>query len=1431
MCVRVRGQLPGLAAMITILHLPRLVRSRRTRPYTLPTVSIHPNPSAQAVRAGLARGWRSLLSTYETANRITHHALGWLLTLVVVVYFAFCAAFLGLRYLVLPNIDSYQPQVERLASHFLQRPVTIDAIEASWHGLNPRLKLNHLVVHDQSGGRALVLPQVNATISWWSVLGELRLHSLEVMKPDLEIERNESGRLFVAGLPIDDNQTDQGQGLDWLLSQHEIVVRDGQLRWRDQQRKAPELVLTDISFVLKNQWRTHRAAFKATPPAAMAAPVDVRVEFTHPAFTSRVSDLRQWSGELYLDWRSASIDAWKPYVDLPWELAGGNGAMRAWLSFNRLTVANFTADLSLANLSARLGETLEPLRLKEVSGRISAGEPPNNLKERIFSFGAHGHLLTLTDFSLRTEQGLALPRTTASHRYTAASGSRPEQHELRIGALDLEPMVALAVHLPMSAPERKMLEEFAPRGELNDFSASWQGAVPGTGTYQVSGRFERLALKPQAARIASSNQPARTALPGFDGLSGEIDANQDGGHVRISGTRSTLYLGDYLVNPTLFFDELALDGSWSLRNRQQLAIKVAGLDFLQGGLRGSAEGSHLIPLPFSKGKPGEIDLKAHFPSVELTRVAGFLPPDAGAETRDWLANGLLDGRANDVVLVVKGDLDKFPFATKRGERQEGQFRITGKIAQAKLSPAPGLLAADRRTPQWPRIEDIDGQITLDRTRLQIRGDSARTASVPLSAIDVVIPDYMTANPVLEVSGHAGGSLQNMLAYVNATPVAEWIDGLTDEARATANARLALKLQLPLGPSGQPTVQGTLRLLGNEVQLWRALPAMQQVNGEIGFSDKGFQLTNLQGNLLGGPVVLVGGTQRDGNMQVKLDGAITADGIARFVPTAGAKRLMRKLSGTTRYSGVVKVRNQRVDLTLESSLGGMALDLPAPLQKAASDTMPLKVSLQPVGTFDQATQSEELRISLGRAVNARYLRQRSATARNASWRLVRGGIGINAPPPMLENGVALAVNMPALNLDAWRSLANSLSNDGSSTGSTGSTSGGDSAAGSDFGGFLSPDYVSLRAAQLNFADRVIENAVLGASRTRAGWQFNVQSDEVVGHATWEDPLSEKGAGKLTARLSTLRIEQNAATQVADILSGKKSFNELPGLDVTADQFELRGMKLGRLELVATNAGLAAGPGREWRISRLAIVNPEASMRASGRWVAGVVEGQTFLNYELDIADAGKLLDRVGFERTLKGGKGRMEGDINWRGVPSAFDFPTLSGNLSLRLSSGQFLKADPGVAKLLGVMSLQSLPRRLTLDFRDIFSEGFQFDSIASTATITRGTLKTDTFKMRGVNAVVLMDGTVDLNEETQNLSVVVIPELNAGGASVVYGLAVNPVIGLGSFLAQFFLRSPLSQALTQEYQVTGPWKDPVIKKVTGKRKLPTDTDKDGKADN
>jgi uncharacterized protein YhdP len=129
------------------------------------------------------------------------------------------------------------------------------------------------------------------------------------------------------------------------------------------------------------------------------------------------------------------------------------------------------------------------------------------------------------------------------------------------------------------------------------------------------------------------------------------------------------------------------------------------------------------------------------------------------------------------------------------------------------------------------------------------------------------------------------------------------------------------------------------------------------------------------------------------------------------------------------------------------------------------------------------------------------------------------------------------------------------------------------------------------------------------------------------------------------------------------------------------------------------------------------------------------------------------------------------------------------------------------------LSLQSLPKRLTLDFRDVFSEGFAFDSIRASAQLRNGVVSTQDFKMRGVNATVLLEGQADLARETQNLRVLVLPEINAGGASVIYGLLANPAIGIGTFLAQLVLREPLAKAFSYEYRVTGTWSDPLVERT------------------
>ncbi|HYD79701.1 MAG TPA: YhdP family protein [Paucimonas sp.] len=1381
-------------------------------------MSEHHFTPAQAIRR-VNVYWRFARYCYRYANLATHHALGFLVKLFIVVYFLFGTLFLSLRYGVLPNIDYYKSDVEQIASRAVGRPVTISTIYASWKGLRPYLFLGGVAIHDRHGHEALKLPGVAATFSWWSVVfADVRLHSLEISRPDLDIERDASGKLFVGGIFIDPDKPGDGKGLDWVLSQRRIVVRDGSVRWNDAKRNAPELKLDGITLLLRNEWQHHRFALRATPPASFAAPLDVRADFHHPHFARKISDVSQWTGVLYADLQGADLTAWKAYVDYPagLDVQRGKGAVRAWLDFDRARVANFTADLSLADVSARF-KGLQPLNLVGVNGRLSVREEvgKGSGKAAGYDFGTHGHAIALTDFSLKTDDGLVLAPTTISETHTPAAGGKPEQTEITARSLDLAALAKLVGRLPLPREQLQMLNDFAPRGRLKDFSAQWRGTYPDIVSYNVKGEFIGLSLKAQPARPArprTAQAPAQAAvpaIPGFDNMTGAIDANDRGGVFTLTSAQSRLDLPGYFHVPEMPFEQLKMQANWSFQDNDQLLFEVRRMDFVQDGVAGSVHGKHLMPLVRRQDQPlGTIDFNAHVERLDLARVGRYLPTQTSEDLRRWLTLALAGGSARDVEVKLKGDLARFPFQRDAAGKQHGEFSVKGRIENGVLNYTPDQFSRNGKAPLWPLLEQINGHIAFDGTRMEIRANSARTHNVALSNVSAVIPDLAAQHPLLSIEGNASGPLQELVGYTVDSPVLDWIGHFTEETRATGNAKLALKLQMPLDHLENSRVQGTLQFAGNEVVLQNAMPPLQATTGKLEFNEHGVTLSGVRANFLGGPVAVAGGTQKDGNIVIRAEGSISSAGLRKTFATPATQRIVDRIAGGSRYTAVVSVKKKRPEIVVESSLQGLALDFPAPLRKAANETMPVRFELIGLAPDDNGAARDEMKLSLGSSISARYLRQKTGE-KGASWHVVRGGIGVNVPAPVPDDGLIASVNLKSLNIDAWSRLVSSIL--GAEKPKAGAVQG----DGLNLAQYIEPELLAARTTELIVAGKKLDNVVVGASHQKGVWQANIDSEQASGYVTWTDAVPGQAQGKATARLTSLVIPKSATSEVGDLLEGKSPTTQIPALDVVADNFELSGKKLGRLELVASN--IAASAMREWRINRLSLLNADGELKATGKWITNR-DGDTAsnLNYTLHIENAGKLLDRLGFKDVLRGGKGKMEGDISWKGLPFALDTPTLSGQLKLDLGSGQFLKADPGVAKLLGVLSLQALPRRLTLDFRDFFSEGFAFDGMTATAQIAQGVLKTENFKMRGVNGTALMDGTVDIARETQNLHVVVIPEINAGAASVVYGLAVNPVIGVGSFLAQLFLREPLIKAFTYEYRVGGPWREPVVTKVERK---------------
>ncbi|WP_162888722.1 YhdP family protein [Dechloromonas sp. HYN0024] len=258
----------------------------------------------------------------------------------------------------------------------------------------------------------------------------------------------------------------------------------------------------------------------------------------------------------------------------------------------------------------------------------------------------------------------------------------------------------------------------------------------------------------------------------------------------------------------------------------------------------------------------------------------------------------------------------------------------------------------------------------------------------------------------------------------------------------------------------------------------------------------------------------------------------------------------------------------------------------------------------------------------------------------------------------------------------------------------------------------------------------------------------------------------------------------------------------------DDFYLGDKALGRLELKARNDKGA------WYLDNLNLENPDGGLKGKGVWV-NTGRHQTRLDFELNAKDAGKLLGRLGYADSVRRGKAKLVGDLQWSGPLTGIHYPTLTGQLTVEAEKGQFNKLEPGVGKLLGLISLQSLPRRLTLDFRDVFSDGLAFDSIEGKLSVRKGVMRTnEPLRIFGPAVQIEMQGETDLRAETQDMQVVVRPELG-GLAAVGAAALVNPVVGAAALVANTVLQKPLNRLFSYRYHVTGTWADPQVDKVGG----------------
>jgi uncharacterized protein (TIGR02099 family) len=908
-------------------------------------------------------------------------------------------------------------------------------------------------------------------------------------------------------------------------------------------------------------------------------------------------------------------------------------------------------------------------------------------------------------------------------------------------------------------------------------------------------------------------------LPGVENLWGNVDADETHGSMAIDTNNVAVTLPGVFDNPRLRFDRLQGRGNWTVKPtapgelHKSFAITVPELRVANADASAHVTANYSNP---GHGR-GSLDLKAVIEHAQVTRIARYLPTSISEKLRIYLGHGLQAGSSHGAVIEVHGDLTKFPYSR---DPTAGVFQIVAPFKGGKFdpSPYPPRLMKDGVTPNvWPPLDGIDGTFELKENVMRFDINRAHYKRVALNKVSGKIDDLGTKASSLVINGDGHGPLADMLDYVNGSALGGLSKHAAEKVRAEGPASLALKLTIPRTPKPHIAVEGAVAFQNDRLTTDN-VPPLSQLSGKVRFTEHTAQVDRLSGQFLGGDIRANGGYKQDGTYTFNLAGHIAVDAARGLNLHGPAAQVLTRMSGSAPYQlSVSGAKGQLPDITANSDLSGLALDFPAPFNKPVGTPMPLHFTLGPadatkgVGLAQPGLERADLKFG---PIAATYLLRHTPHQPPA---VVVGAIGVNKPAELPSEGVIAAVDVDTFDADQWRALVTEMRGKEPPPPANAPP-----AVPNPTLTQFQPNRFAVHIGTLTLLKRHWESVIIGASRDQGQWQANIASNQVSGHVSWLPGPTKGSPGTLQARLARLVIP--SATE-NDLLGQAMSApaQNMPSIDLIVNELIVRDHNVGKLEVDAHNFEEDGVP--VWQLDKLDLTNPAATLTATANWRTSTTLGanadeetpkRTVFDFKLDIKDAGALLELAGKPRTLKAGSGTLAGKMVWRGGPTHIDYPTLNGNLSVDLRHGQILKVDPGVAKLLGVLSLQSLARFATLNFRDVIGEGLPFESVTGTGQISDGIGRTDNFKMVTAPARAEMKGTLDLAQETQDLHVHIVPTVSAG-AGVVAATVINPLFGLAALVADFALSQSISRAFALDYAITGSWSKPHIERVHGDR--------------
>lgn len=1255
----------------------------------------------------------------QPLRRAARRVRRWL-ALSAAVLLILAAVLVALAHQLLPVLEQHPREVAAWLERRIGQPVSISGVSARWSRRGPLLDLRDLRIGGTDAGiDGLNIGSARVRVNVYTgLLPGQPLLSLRAEGLRLELARTLEGqwqaRGFYGGSGIDIEQA-----LAQIERIGEIELFDAALVIEDRYADF-DVRLDRIDARLRTLGDTFRFALR------------VHAEDSSPLRLTGKLDTRLQEGRLHLGARG---------LDLP-----------SWLQGSRLAGLGLDSgradlDLWLRVLDGRIAEldslaSLQALRVQASSRDANA--PAAELQSLQVQAWAQregdGWRLSLPRLELQTDDARSLSGLDLRWQ--------DDRLALRLDAMDFAAFAELLPALTPVDPElMAWLHAARPRGRLR----ALEFGLDGSGGFDLQARLSDLGLDAVGSR------------PGLSGLSGSVRGGAGVLAIELDAPAFVFDAPESLRAPI----PAAVSGSLTLWRAEEgpriefSPLRVQGPDFAA-----TIEGAAWLD---ARGSRPSLDLRASVDRGPISAAHRFwarnrMPP----RTVEWLQRALVEGELVSGVALIRGDLDDWPF---RG--REGVFDARAEVRDVVMDYLPG----------WPTGTRIEGWARFLNTSLD--GEiSARVLGVPVRRAAGGIADF--GAPVLLLDLEGGAEASRLLALLRETPVWErfgtQLRGLSIGGRGEAHVRIEAPLKRELG---ELALEGQVDLSDADLVDSQWGLRFGGASGRLRFTRDGFSADALGVRFDGQPASLSLAAGRfcaeTGNQfEASLSGSFSAESLIAL--RSELHWLEPHLVGLSAWSLDFHVpaptsadaaaadgrAATRPQLRVRSDLAGTELRLPAPVRKAASETLPLDLK------FDLPLAGGALDLRLGRLL-------RLVGVSGDSIEEFRGVVAFGAEPPfeLPARGLAVRGSTSVLDAPAWIALATGRMGQG-----------------------VSLDSIDLVAGQLRIGERGLGDQRLRFhTRADAVREILLEGEAAQGRIEWPQDAN----APVLARFQRLHWppgpEETADSAPARVVEPDPT--ALPPIDLQVEDAMFGKMQLGRLELLTRR-----GPDGQL-VEKLETRSADLAIDIRGDWSRSLSGSESRFTLGFSGDDLGRMLAALGITPLVQGGKTRADMDLRWQGGPANFAFAAADGQLRLAVGKGRVPELEPGAGRFLGLLSLAEIPRRLALDFSDFFRSGLAFNSIEGSFQLAAGNARTQDLRIEGPAAEIKLRGRTGLASRDYDLQVEVLPRTGSV-LPAIGAITAGPAGAAVGAVAQAVLQQPMKQMNRTLYSVEGGWDEPKI---------------------